>query len=342
MFYINSCAFALYHILKEIDPENQVLNTIKLEAFSGAEACFISEDRVLPVLHALHKAGFYHRFELKMLAQAADSYVEQGRCLSMMARGDLGSVARSYICNAPTMGHFIQRMIDDLMFANRALSFDIKHTHEHVEIRLNFNNEEKNFNHGQGLLFFIAYLAQLFFGRQVKIDSFFCTEDKLDLETYRSHVSGTLASAGENYIRFKKDDFNLLNQHHNAYVDDELKLMLKTLRPCEPDFDNIKEDVLSKIKEYFLETNDYISADAMAHQFNMSQSTLYRKLESVNTSYRELVEMTRKELALKLIRESAVSFGEISHKLGYSNLTGFNRAFKRWLDISPTEYRRNL
>ena len=120
------------------------------------------------------------------------------------------------------------------------------------------------------------------------------------------------------------------------------KSLFDSLKPPEPEFDHIKNIVLTKIELFFMQTNNYISADEMANLFQMSKSTFYRKLASENTTYRELVESVREKIALKLIRENAVSFGEISDKLGYANLTGFNRAFKRWFGICPSEYRHDL
>ncbi len=342
MFYLNSFAFGLYHALKEIDPTNNALKTIKLDAFSVDEPCFIKQDSLLPILFALNEQGFYQRYELKWLVKEINSLFAEEQSLSNITRDSLGCVSRSYICNAPTLGDFIARTIEFFMFSNRAMSFDINAQTDHVQIKFCFNNKEQIFNSGYGPLFGIAYSSQLFFGTDVKIDSFFADENKLDLETYQAHIAGKVNFAKESYLSFKKDDFKIVNKYHNRHIDNELKSILERLRPSEPDFENIIEDVLTKINQLFIETNDHISADEMASLFNMSKSTLYRKLEAVNTSYRELVEVSRKELALKFIKEGAISFSEVSDRLGYANLTGFNRAFKRWLDVSPSEYRRNL
>ena len=109
-----------------------------------------------------------------------------------------------------------------------------------------------------------------------------------------------------------------------------------------PDFGRISEHVIKQLEISFMETNGAIPITEMARKFNLSRSSFYRKLESEKTSYRELVELTRKNIVQELLREKRLSLSEISYTLGYANTTALNRAFKRWFNISVSEYKRNL
>ncbi|MCG7628916.1 AraC family transcriptional regulator [Epibacterium sp. MM17-32] len=77
----------------------------------------------------------------------------------------------------------------------------------------------------------------------------------------------------------------------------------------------------------------------VAELLDMSQRTLSRKLASEGTSFFAILEGVRKSLALRYLRQNEKSLSEISFLLGYSSLSSFNDAFRRWTDQSPGSYR---
>ena len=74
---------------------------------------------------------------------------------------------------------------------------------------------------------------------------------------------------------------------------------------------------------------------------NMSRWTLNRRLKAEGTSFRSLLEETRKSLALSYLRSRDRSSSEVAFLLGFSEPSAFNRAFKRWVGTSPGEYRKS-
>jgi AraC-like DNA-binding protein len=66
-----------------------------------------------------------------------------------------------------------------------------------------------------------------------------------------------------------------------------------------------------------------------------------RQLAHENRTYRDLVEQTRMERALDLIRETSQSITSIAFSLGYGDIASFTRAFLRWTGFSPSHYRGN-
>jgi AraC-like DNA-binding protein len=71
----------------------------------------------------------------------------------------------------------------------------------------------------------------------------------------------------------------------------------------------------------------------------MSARTLQRKLAEANTTYLQLVDDTRKDLALRYIEDPRRSLTDITFSLGFSQPSAFTRAFRRWTGLSPSEYR---
>ncbi|WP_421871664.1 helix-turn-helix domain-containing protein [Marinoscillum sp.] len=74
----------------------------------------------------------------------------------------------------------------------------------------------------------------------------------------------------------------------------------------------------------------------------MSPRTLKRRLSEKGISFREYVQKIQKEVAMTLIRNTSQSMAEIAFQTGFSEQSAFNRAFKRWTDQSPADYRKNL
>lgn len=82
-----------------------------------------------------------------------------------------------------------------------------------------------------------------------------------------------------------------------------------------------------------------VSKDTVAKQLNISPRTLQYKLAQSDTSFKELIDDTRKVLALKYLDARDTSVTQITYLLGFSDTSNFTRAFKRWTGHSPTDYR---
>jgi AraC-like DNA-binding protein len=94
----------------------------------------------------------------------------------------------------------------------------------------------------------------------------------------------------------------------------------------------------------FLVANSYLyslSIESVAGNFNISVRTLQRKLKEEGVSYLQIVEEVRKSFAIHYIKKSSSTVKEIAAILGYSEPSGFVRAFKKWTGKTPTEYRNN-
>jgi AraC-like DNA-binding protein len=101
-------------------------------------------------------------------------------------------------------------------------------------------------------------------------------------------------------------------------------------RPLAGIFDNLLTEQLA--------SGEPSGAD-IALRLNMSRRTLQRKLAEAETSYQQLVDDTRREMALRYIDDRKMSVTDITFLLGFSGQSAFARAFKRWTGFSPTDYR---
>lgn len=82
------------------------------------------------------------------------------------------------------------------------------------------------------------------------------------------------------------------------------------------------------------------SVDELARGMGMSSRTLQRRLNDAGLNYSNLLSDVRKTLALNLLENKSLALGEIAYSLGYSDVSAFNHAFRRWVGQSPGDYRR--
>lgn len=78
----------------------------------------------------------------------------------------------------------------------------------------------------------------------------------------------------------------------------------------------------------------------IARQLAMSERTLQRRLKDERTTFAALVDEVRTDLAKMYLADEKLAVFEVAFLLGYSEPSAFNRAFKRWLGKSPSEYRQ--
>ncbi len=81
------------------------------------------------------------------------------------------------------------------------------------------------------------------------------------------------------------------------------------------------------------------SEQGIAKALNVSVRSLQRKLKEEGTTFKTLVDETRRDLALQYIKDSTVSINEMAYLLGYSEHANFSRAFKRWTGVAPSAAR---
>ncbi|HYO64674.1 MAG TPA: AraC family transcriptional regulator [Archangium sp.] len=100
-------------------------------------------------------------------------------------------------------------------------------------------------------------------------------------------------------------------------------------------------DFLATVSEQIREnlTHSQSLLSRVASALELSPRTLQRRLVAHGSSFRELVEQVRKELALSLATGTQRSIGELAFLLGDNERTRVVRAFRRWTGTTVGRYR---
>ena len=79
--------------------------------------------------------------------------------------------------------------------------------------------------------------------------------------------------------------------------------------------------------------------DAVATQLHISPQTLRRHLREEGSSFQELKDHLRRDLAIYHLGRDELAIQDIAEQLGFSEPSAFHRAFKKWTGLTPGAYR---
>ena len=102
-----------------------------------------------------------------------------------------------------------------------------------------------------------------------------------------------------------------------------------------------EEDIIARTKAAIIDllADGRVSDELVAEALHLSTRTLQRRLSDQGTTFKTVLKDVRQDLAMKYIRDSAITLTELSFRLGFSEMSAFSRAFKSWTGQSPRDYR---
>lgn len=79
--------------------------------------------------------------------------------------------------------------------------------------------------------------------------------------------------------------------------------------------------------------------ELVADMLSMNPRTLLRRLQEEGTTYQDVLDGLRREIAMDLLSHSKVTQADIAARLGFAEIRSFQRCFRRWTGQTPGEYR---
>ena len=80
----------------------------------------------------------------------------------------------------------------------------------------------------------------------------------------------------------------------------------------------------------------------MAAIADIPTRTLQRKLQNEGTSFSDIVEQWRFKHAVRMLNMDNIAIKDIAEHLRYNNLPAFYRAFQRWTNTTPVQFREQI
>lgn len=115
-----------------------------------------------------------------------------------------------------------------------------------------------------------------------------------------------------------------------------LRQELRAHRPVQSLAEAVRAAILAALPEQGADL------DNVARRVGVSSRVLQKRLQHSGTSFQELLDDVRVALAKRYLLQPTASLTATAIQLGYSDVTAFHRAFKRWTGSTPGDYRRQL
>lgn len=100
------------------------------------------------------------------------------------------------------------------------------------------------------------------------------------------------------------------------------------------------DDLIAQVQQLTLqEPRMQLREKTVAARLNITSRTLRNRLKKQNTSFREIVNELREQIARKQLTQAGLNVSEIAEQVGYSDARAFRRAFKQWTGMTPEMFR---
>lgn len=111
-----------------------------------------------------------------------------------------------------------------------------------------------------------------------------------------------------------------------------------------PEHANYQLTVTKSIIEYIAEHSDrQISLDELSKKFNISEGHLCRSFKLITQrSVIEYINYCRISRSIELLRETDRDVSEIAWTTGFNTISYFNKIFKKYMHMTPSEFRQAI
>lgn len=135
-------------------------------------------------------------------------------------------------------------------------------------------------------------------------------------------------------IRCLKDPVSLANEEVFKLCERQCQLLATKSE---------EDDLLAdRIRNYLVKNpGKFPTLEEMAEHLNIGSRTLRRRLVREEVTFQQILDDTRRELAIQYLTYTSLTPKQIGYMLGYSSVSNFRRAFKSWTDKKLSDYRES-
>ena len=220
------------------------------------------------------------------------------------------------------------------------VSLEIKEFEEIVQVQYFFEQREKQLPRFAVLNEQLMLINLLNKGIGKEISPVSVTSPFEYGELLKKEINTTINKAKHNEVIFSMKDlkkpFLTANNIIVEYLEPQLKQKLAEMES--ETFETFKSRVQKKL--FQLIQSGQFGLENVAEEFGISGRTLQRNLSAENTSFNQLVKDIQKIMTFNYLEAKELSINEIAYLVGYTELSSFYRAFKKWTGKTVSQYRK--
>lgn len=101
-----------------------------------------------------------------------------------------------------------------------------------------------------------------------------------------------------------------------------------------------ESDLVRKIRSACLNSpNRFPAAAEIASELGLSLRTFHRRLAEDGLSCQSIINEMRRSLATELLENTHMGIDQVAERIGFADATSFRKAFKKWTNRSPSDFR---
>jgi AraC-like DNA-binding protein len=280
----------------------------------------------------------------RLLEHAAQATADETFGLHFGARGnpkDIGPLAYA-VLNAPTIAGAVEVAARYLHLHNQAIKLSMSTTAQLVYLRYLHSNvgedEPRQFNE-YSMAMALNVLRMMAGSQWTPREAQFAHKAPHDLSEHLKVVGAPVAfGCATNALIIEREFFDRavpaadprLFEIMSRYLGDVLSHMPQDDGPLTP----IRKAIAESLRE------GGPNLRRVAQKLALSPRTLQRQLNRYGVEFKNLADETRRQFAMDYLKNPGDSLTQIAFLLGYSEVSAFNRAFKRWTGKTPSDFRR--
>ncbi len=103
-----------------------------------------------------------------------------------------------------------------------------------------------------------------------------------------------------------------------------------------------RSDMAERVRQWLLTTFPHQPTTAeTAEHLKISERSLRRHLSALGVTHADLAQESQRLMAERLLADGKVSLKQVADTLGFSSVSSFHRAFRRWTGLTPQAWRGN-
>ena len=142
----------------------------------------------------------------------------------------------------------------------------------------------------------------------------------------------------DNSLTFSRSQLNLpiatADERLHGLLTGYCEEILASREQTSPDLRHQVERIITRLL-----SRGEAETETVAHELGMSVRTLARRLADLGVTFAQILDELRHDLALRYLRDRDLSLSQIAFLLGYSEVSAFSHAFRRWTRTTPGEWR---
>ena len=165
-------------------------------------------------------------------------------------------------------------------------------------------------------------------------------EPPTDIEAYREYLGIAIEEGPRQSVTFSAEDasrpFLTANEPMWEFFQSGLRRRLTDIDETATTSDRVRGALLELLPA------GQASIEDVSGALGVPTRTLQRRLSMEDSSFRLVLQETRKDLALYYLENSQLHVGEVSFLLGFESTNSFSRAFNSWTGETPLQARATL